>query len=134
MFVGVNLVGDQDVLKAAEELRAYVKNKKNNMPANIEIDENYIRNQLARRQKGHGRGKRMKIEKDYAEIYSGVRLGHTIGAPIGLIINNADYKNWVKKMSITSTDELIKKITAVSLVKQTTRGTGRLELNVRTCQ
>ena len=83
----------------------------NGIPANIEIDENYIRNQLARRQKGHGRGKRMKIEKDYAEIYSGVRLGHTIGAPIGLIINNADYKNWVKKMSITSTDELIKKIT-----------------------
>jgi len=41
MFVGVNLVGDQDVLKAAEELRAYVKNKKNNMPANIEIDYFY---------------------------------------------------------------------------------------------
>tara|TARA_X000001036_G_scaffold111662_1_gene104569 strand:+ start:211 stop:1371 length:1161 start_codon:yes stop_codon:yes gene_type:complete len=83
----------------------------NGIPANLEIDESYIRNQLARRQRGHGRGKRMKIETDYAEIYSGVRLGQTIGAPIGLIINNADYKNWVKKMPINATDDTIKKIT-----------------------
>ena len=52
------------------------------------IDEKYILNQLSRRQKGHGRGRRMKIENDRAEIYSGVRLGKTIGAPIGLIIEN----------------------------------------------
>ena len=50
----------------------------NGIPANLEIDEDYIYYQLARRQKGHGRGKRMKIEKDYAQIYSGVRLGKTL--------------------------------------------------------
>ena len=83
----------------------------NGIPANLEIDEDYIYYQLARRQKGHGRGKRMKIEKDYAQIYSGVRLGKTLGSPIGLIIDNADYKNWQKIMSINSTDQKIKKIT-----------------------
>jgi len=83
----------------------------NGIPANLEISEDYIRIQLSRRQKGHGRGKRMKIEKDYAEIYSGVRLGKTIGAPIGLIINNADYKNWGKIMPITATNKKMKKIT-----------------------
>jgi len=83
----------------------------NGIPANLKISENYIQNQLSRRQKGHGRGKRMKIETDYAEIYSGVRLGKTIGAPIGLIINNADYENWKKTMPIDSSDNKIKKIT-----------------------
>ena len=83
----------------------------NGIPANLEINEAYIRSQLSRRQKGHGRGKRMKIETDYAEIYSGVRLGKTIGAPIGLIINNADYENWKKVMPVDLSDKRIKKIT-----------------------
>jgi len=83
----------------------------NGIPANLEIDEKYIQDQLSRRQKGHGRGKRMKIENDYAEIHSGVRLGKTIGAPIGLIINNADYGNWKKNMSIEATNKKIKEIT-----------------------
>ena len=79
----------------------------NGIPANLEIDEDYIHSQLSRRQKGHGRGKRMKIEKDYAEIYSGVRRGKTLGAPIGLIINNADYENWKKVMSVDFLDNTI---------------------------
>ena len=58
------------------------------IPSNLEIDENFIREQLSRRQKGYGRGSRMKIESDSAQIYCGVRHGITIGAPIGLIIEN----------------------------------------------
>ena len=83
----------------------------NGIPANLEINEGYIQAQLARRQKGHGRGKRMKIEKDYAEIYSGVRCGKTLGSPVGLIINNADYENWKKVMPTDFSDNKIKKIT-----------------------
>ena len=83
----------------------------NGIPANLKISEDYIQSQLFRRQKGHGRGKRMKIETDYAEIYSGVRLGKTIGAPIGLIINNADYENWRKTMPIESSNNKMKEIT-----------------------
>ena len=83
----------------------------NGIPAGLVIDEEYILNQLSLRQKGHGRGKRMKIESDKAEIYSGVRLGKTIGAPIGLIIENLDYKNWVSKMPIDKSNKKIKEIT-----------------------
>ena len=62
------------------------------IPSNLEIDENFIREQLSRRQKGYGRGSRMKIESDSAQIYCGVRHGFTIGAPIGLIIENKDFQ------------------------------------------
>ena len=77
----------------------------------FEISENYIGIQLARRQMGHGRGGRMKIENDWAEILSGVRHGVTLGSPIGLKINNNDWKNWTKKMSKEPVDSEIKKIT-----------------------
>ena len=70
------------------------------IPANLEISEEYIRAQLSRRQKGHGRSNRMKIESDFAELYCGVRQGKTNGGPIGLIIENKDYKNWSECMSV----------------------------------
>ena len=81
------------------------------VPSGFEISENYIGTQLARRQMGHGRGGRMKIENDWAEILSGVRHGVTLGSPIGLKINNNDWKNWTKKMSKEPVDSEIKKIT-----------------------
>ena len=81
------------------------------IPANIEISEEYIKNHLERRQAGHGRGGRMKIENDYAEIISGVRNGITIGSPIGLMINNNDWENWQHKMSIEKNEKDIKKVT-----------------------
>ena len=81
------------------------------IPSNVKINELYIKNQLSRRQKGHGRGGRMKIEDDYAEIISGVRLGLTLGSPIGLMIENKDWENWKKKMPISKVDYAIKKIT-----------------------
>ena len=81
------------------------------VPSGFEISENYIGAQLARRQMGHGRGGRMKIENDWAEILCGVRHGVTLGSPIGLKINNNDWKNWTKKMSKEPVDSEIKKIT-----------------------
>jgi len=81
------------------------------LPAGLDISEEYIGVQLARRQKGYGRGGRMKIESDTAEIWSGVRHGSTLGSPVGLLIHNKDWKNWTKKMSVEPTDEPIKKVT-----------------------
>ena len=73
------------------------------LPAGLEISEEYIDRQLKRRQMGHGRGGRMKIEKDHAQIWGGVRHGLTLGSPIGILIDNLDWKNWTKKMSVSYT-------------------------------
>lgn len=81
------------------------------LPSGLEISEDYIGTQLARRQKGHGRGGRMKIEQDRAEIWSGVRHGKTLGSPIGLLIHNKDWENWTKKMAIEPVEDDIRKIT-----------------------
>jgi chorismate synthase len=61
------------------------------MPAGLKIDEAKINNELARRQKGYGRGGRMAIEKDTADILSGLRNGETIGSPIAVLIKNNDF-------------------------------------------
>ncbi|GAB6076308.1 chorismate synthase [Desulfurobacterium crinifex] len=68
------------------------------IPANFEIDFDFINNELSRRQKGYGRGGRMKIEKDRVEFLSGVRLGKTLGSPILMAVWNRDYKNWEEIM------------------------------------
>src|SRR6476620_7646420 len=54
--------------------------------------------ELARRQQGYGRGRRMKIESDHAELLSGVRAGETLGSPIAMLIQNRDWKNWEEIM------------------------------------
>ena len=74
------------------------------LPANLDINENYIENDMSRRQKGYGSGGRMKIEKDRAEIKSGVRHGKTLGSPISLWIENKDWKNWTVPMSVEEVD------------------------------
>jgi chorismate synthase len=71
------------------------------MVAGLPLDEDYIARDLARRQGGYGRGGRMKIESDRAEIISGVRYGLTIGSPISLLINNRDWENWKEAMSVS---------------------------------
>ena len=81
------------------------------MPAGLEISEDYIGINLARRQMGYGRGGRMKIEKDRAEIWCGVRHGESLGSPIGLIVRNKDWENWTKKMSVTPVKDEIRKVT-----------------------
>ncbi len=68
------------------------------IPANLEISSEYINKELSRRQKGYGRGGRMKIEKDRVEFLSGVRFNKTLGSPITLWIENKDWKNWEEKM------------------------------------
>ena len=69
-------------------------------PAGVPLSESFIARDLARRQMGHGRGGRMSIEKDHAEITSGLRHGYTLGSPIALWIQNQDWENWKQdKMS-----------------------------------
>jgi len=70
------------------------------MPANLRVSSEDINIELKRRQIGYGRGKRMEIEIDKAEILSGIRLGKTLGSPIALMIKNIDYENWKKIMPI----------------------------------
>ena len=74
------------------------------IPAGFEIDINLINEDLKRRQQGYGRGGRMKIETDTVEITSGVRFGKTIGSPVTLVIQNKDFENWQKIMSVLPED------------------------------
>lgn len=67
------------------------------MPAGLAISSEYIDVELARRQTGYGSGGRMQIEKDHARITAGVMAGQTTGAPISLLVENRDFKNWKKK-------------------------------------
>lgn len=76
------------------------------MPSGVKISLDKINEQLAKRQKGYGRGGRMAIEKDRAEILSGVRGGYTLGSPIAIKIENRDWANWEKIMGTEEcTDE-----------------------------
>ncbi|MFZ8785782.1 chorismate synthase [Thermocrinis sp.] len=70
------------------------------LPANLELSSEYINRELERRQRGYGRGGRMKIEKDRVQILSGVRFGKTLGGPIALFIENKDWENWKEKMAV----------------------------------
>ena len=70
------------------------------VPAGLLLSEDYIAVQLGRRQKGYGRGGRMLIEQDRAQIMSGVRHGRTLGSPIGMSIENKDWVNWLEAMAI----------------------------------
>ncbi len=72
------------------------------MPAGLAIAEEDIAAQLHRRQQGHGRGGRMRIEQDHGRILSGVRFGKTLGAPITLHIENRDWQNWQTKMAVAA--------------------------------
>ena len=64
------------------------------MPAGVPLSARDIDTQLARRQQGYGRGRRMQIEQDTVELLSGVRAGETIGSPIAMLIRNRDWENW----------------------------------------
>src|SRR4030042_4019850 len=81
------------------------------VPAGLALDENYIARDLARRQAGYGRGARMKIERDRAEILSGVRHGLTMGSPISLLIWNRDWENWKQAMSVMPVEQDMEPVT-----------------------
>lgn len=69
------------------------------MPAGLELDREALDRDMARRQLGHGRGGRMKIETDTVEVRSGIRHGRTLGSPIALLVANRDYANWEERMN-----------------------------------
>ena len=78
------------------------------IPSGLLINEEYINEQLSRRQHGYGRGGRMKIERDKVNILSGVRNGKTIGSPIALMIKNLDWENWKNIMSVEDSENITK--------------------------
>jgi chorismate synthase len=69
------------------------------IPAGLELEREALDRDMARRQLGHGRGGRMRIETDSAEVRSGVRHGRTLGSPIALLVANRDYANWEERMN-----------------------------------
>ena len=69
------------------------------LPAGLQLDRDALDRDLARRQLGHGRGGRMKIERDRVEVTGGVRHGRTLGGPIALQVVNRDYANWEERMN-----------------------------------
>jgi len=79
------------------------------LPAGLDVDEESINRELARRQKGYGRGGRMQIESDKAEIFAGVRDRKTLGSPISFIIRNRDYENWQDIMNSGVCQDIDKK-------------------------
>ncbi|MBM3757738.1 MAG: chorismate synthase [Acidobacteria bacterium] len=83
------------------------------IPSGVPISLDAVNRELWRRQQGFGRGGRMKIETDTAELVAGVRHSQSIGSPIAIIIRNADWKNWTEPMSVTDfegSDEKKKKV------------------------
>ncbi len=73
-------------------------------PAGYDIDLDAINRDLARRQKGYGRGGRMAIERDEVRVVSGIRFGRTMGSPVTFIVENRDFKNWERRMSADPRD------------------------------
>ncbi|MEC0243327.1 chorismate synthase [Paenibacillus dokdonensis] len=70
------------------------------LPSNLTLDFEALNFQLHRRQKGHGRGRRMQIEKDTAKIVGGVRHGVTTGAPVAIVVENKDWASWNQIMNV----------------------------------
>ena len=74
------------------------------LPAGVPVDQVLLDREMWRRQKGYGRGGRMRIEQDHAHILSGVRHGKTIGSPVAMTIANADWKNWEEILPVEAGD------------------------------
>ncbi|MGZ4279286.1 MAG: chorismate synthase, partial [Solirubrobacteraceae bacterium] len=80
------------------------------LPAGLELDREAIDADMARRQLGHGRGGRMKIERDAADVTAGVRHGRTLGGPVALQVANRDYANWADRMSPWPVEEPVPEV------------------------
>jgi chorismate synthase len=74
------------------------------LPAGVPVSLDSINRELWRRQQGFGRGGRMKIETDRAQIVSGVRHSHTIGSPVAILLENKDWKNWTEALPVEDMD------------------------------
>ena len=80
------------------------------LPAGLEVTREDIDSDLARRQLGHGRGGRMKIESDRAQVWGGIRHGRTLGSPVALLIENRDHANWAERMNPWPVDAEIEEV------------------------
>src|SRR3954462_15491097 len=80
------------------------------LPAGLELGRESIDADMARRQLGHGRGGRMKIERDAADVTAGVRHGRTLGGPVALQVANRDYANWADRMSPWPVEEPVPEV------------------------
>jgi chorismate synthase len=80
------------------------------LPAGLAVAPEDLNADMARRQLGHGRGGRMKIERDTADVTAGVRHGRTLGSPIAVRIENRDYANWQERMSPWPVEEAIEEV------------------------
>jgi chorismate synthase len=80
------------------------------LPAGLRLTQEQLNEDMARRQLGHGRGGRMKIERDAAEVTAGIRHGRTLGGPIALQVANRDYANWEERMNPWPVDEEIAEV------------------------
>src|SRR3954462_15460320 len=80
------------------------------LPAGLELGRESIDADMARRQLGHGRGGRMKIERDAADVTAGVRHGRTLGGPVALQVTNRDYANWADRMSPWPVEEPVPEV------------------------
>jgi len=76
------------------------------LPSGVTLDSAQLDRDLARRQKGYGRGGRMKIETDTVQILSGVRWGKSLGSPVTLAVQNRDWENWHQRMSAAAADRM----------------------------
>ena len=76
------------------------------LPSLLPISIEKINHDLKRRQGGHGRGRRMQIETDTADIVGGVRHGKTLGSPLALVVKNDDWKHWTKIMGVEPLEEI----------------------------
>ena len=81
------------------------------VPAGLGLVAGDVNRDLARRQKGYGRGGRQKIEKDEVEFLGGVRHGYALGSPIAMLVRNKDYANWEDRMSPAPPEKEPKKVT-----------------------
>src|SRR5579862_7343392 len=74
------------------------------LPAGVPVSLDTVNHELWRRQQGYGRGGRMKIEQDRAEIVAGVRHSQTIGSPVAILIRNRDWQNWTEALPVEDTE------------------------------
>ncbi len=77
------------------------------LPAGLELSEDEIAIDLRRRQRGHGRGGRMKIEQDRVRFLAGVRYGKTLGSPVAMLLENRDWPNWTQKMAVAAITDAV---------------------------
>ena len=80
------------------------------LPAGLALDRRALDRDMARRQLGHGRGGRMKIESDSVDVRAGVRHGRTLGSPVAVLVANRDYANWEERMSPWPVDAEIEEV------------------------